>query len=326
LTLFVFLSFSCNFGNEQKGIRGPGQSNEGSNLIPANPVHITWDGPRNEEDIEAYKAEVSIYTMNNRYDTGAYLTDSYGLSVKRINNKIYTRIYMRPDETGRMRSAVSDGNELVIFDSHSGSVEFRTSLASGLPQEMDVFSNMTALGRLNLSLIRREAKRLAFDTIENEEAQAFVLSLPSTLFNMPGEDRISTKAVFDTDREVLNHVETVSYLNDGIKKTITTIPVYQEYQKNQIKTGQVTTVEVQNPNKIQGFDENTKIYNSLDEIPKLSEEEYQSLKEQGKLKPAGPVVLGDPADQSYTITIVEQYTDVEINNVVNKVFRVIGGI
>lgn len=324
LTVVAFFFLSCNLGDNQKGLRGPGQQDDGSSLIPSNPVHITWDGPRNE-DIEAYKAEVSVYTMNNRYDTGAALTDSYGLSVKRINGKIYTRIDMKADEAGRMRSAVSDGNELVIFDTYSGAVELRTGLVSDLPQEMDVFSNMTALGRINLSLIRSEAKRLAFDTVENEESQAFILSLPSNFFTMPGEERISTKAVFDTEKEVLNHVEMVSYVNDGIKKTVTTMPIYQEYQKNQIKTGQITVIEVQDPNRIQGFNEDVKIYNSLDEIPKISEEEYRELEDQGKLKPAGPVLLGDPADQSYTVTIIEQYTGVEINTVNDNAFRAIGG-
>ncbi|MDR1239699.1 MAG: hypothetical protein LBK27_06270 [Treponema sp.] len=306
-------------------VGGPNLNKAESDIFAKNPVHITWPGPRNE-DIEAYKAQVNVYTMNSRQDTGAYLTDSYGLSVKRINDKIYTRIDMQADADGRFRSAVSDGAELVIFDRYTENIDLRVPIASDIPPELDFFSHETALGRINLSLIRSEAQRLSFDVNEDAVSQSLALALPSRLFTNPYEERISTRAVFDTERELLNQVETLTVLNDGTSRLSTTYPVYTEYNNTYIKTGQVTTIENQVPGRVSGFDGSVKVYNSPEEVPEISARELEELKQQDRVQPVGKMIFGDPADLSHTITIVETYLDVEVNTVQNSAFRMIGGL
>lgn len=294
------------------------------NLIPSDPVHIAWNGPITEE-IESFKAEVNVYTMNSRYDTGADLTGSHRLYTKKINGQTYTRVDSEEQSTRSFKSCVTNGVEAVFFDTNSDTVDFRIPVEIEQTKDLALFMDMAVLGRLNLSLIRNEAKRLAFSLNENPEQGALTVQLPSKYFSRPGQQRVSTKAVFDMENETLNHIKTVTHLENGVTETTISAPLYQLHEGNLIKIGQVTQVEVNNPNRIPGFDSRTPIYHSPEEVPEIGQAELDQLTREGKATRTDRIIFGDPADQSYTLTIIEEYSDIEINNVDNSVFRMIGG-
>jgi len=104
----------------------------------------------------------------------------------------------------------------------------------------------------------------------------------------------------------------------------TPYPIYQEYNNTYIKTGTVHIIEYNVPYRLSGL-EDAKIYNSPDDYPKISKQEYERLAKEGRAFPAGKMLFGDPADLSYTETIIEKYRNVEINTIQNNAFKVIGG-
>ena len=230
-----------------------------------------------------------------------------------------------PDPTGRFRSIVSDGAEIVMFDPRTNAIDLRMAAGGQIPQDLNFFSNEALLSKVNLSLIRGEAKRLSFNIIEDSAGGVFTLDLPAYLFPQNnGETRVSTRAVFDTSKELLHHTEVVTIMEDGTRVTSSSYPAYQEHNGTYIKTGMVHITENKNPNRVQGV-KNAKIYNSPDDYPTMSKAEYEKLAKEGLAFPAGEMFFGDPADLSYTETIIEIYRNVEINTVQNSAFRVLGG-
>jgi outer membrane lipoprotein-sorting protein len=313
--LVIFVLFSCHDTNAVK---------PEPDAILTNPVHITWIDK--QEEMESYRADVDVFAMNSRTDTGAVQVDSYSMSIKKINGRTYTRIDAQEnDQTERPRSIVSDGAEMVMFNPKTSDIDFRIGAASSIPRELDFFSNEAMLSKVNLSFIRSEARRLSFNLLENSSTGGLSLELPSHLFPQNnGERRISTKAVFDVSKELLNNVEVVTYLEDGTKRTATSYPIYQEYNNTYIKTGTVHIIEYSVPYRVSGI-EGAKIYNSPDDYPTISKQEYEQLAKKGLAFPSGKMFFGDPADLGYTETIIEMYRNVEINTVQNSAFKVIGG-
>jgi len=315
--LAIFLLFSCKENNNTQSELDPESAfNE--------PVYITWI--EKKEELESYKADVDVFAMNSRTDTGALQVDSYSMSIKKINGKTYTRIDVQGSEqNNRPHSVVSDGNEMIIFNPITSVVDFRMNITNPIPQELDFFSNESMLSKVNLSLIRSEANRLSFNILEDSGTGGLSLELPSRLFPQNnGENRISTKAIFDVSKELLNNVEVVTYLEDGTKRTATSYPIYQEKNNTYIKTGTVHIIEYNVPYRVSGL-EGAEIYNSPDDYPKISKQEYDRLAKEGHAFPAGEMLFGDPSDLSYTETIIEKYRNVEINTIQNGVFKVIGG-
>jgi hypothetical protein len=313
--LAISILFSCRDTNVTKSE---------SEVSFDDPVYIVW--ANKQEDLESYRADVDVFAMNSRTDTGAVQVDSYSMSIKKINGKTYTRIDVQEnDQIDRLRSIVSDGIEMVMFNPVTYDIDFRISITNPIPQELDFFSNEAMLSKVNLSFIRSEAHRLSFNILESSGTGGLSLELPSRLFpGNSGENRISTKAVFDTNKELLNHTEVITYLIDGTKRTATSYPIYQEYNNTYIKTGTVHITEYNVPYRISGL-EGAKIYNSPEDYPIISKQEYEQLAKEGLAFPAGEMLFGDPADLSFTETIVERYRNVEINTIDNNVFRAIGG-
>ena len=283
---------------------------------------ITWINQ--EAGLISYKAEVDVFTMNNRRDTGAIQTDAYTISIKEINGNIYTRLdFNQGGYDGIKRSIVTDGAEVVMFDTETNEVHFRIKLGSAIPQELNFFRNEAIFTKVDLSLIRREAQRLAYNFREDRMSGGLILELPQHLFAQENEERrISTKVVFDLNKELINHTEVISILSNGIHRTSTTFPLYQEYNGTYIKTGLVHIIENINPNRISSSS-NTRIYNSPDDYPVISRAEYERLKNLDLAHPGGEMFFGDPFDLSYTDTIIKVYRNIEINTVQNSSFRVL---
>jgi len=326
MSLFTaFFSISCkvSFSQIKSGITESGE------LFDAMPesiwtdqiTKITWINP--EAGLLSYKAEVDVFTMNNRRDTNAVQTDTYTISIKEINGNIYTRLdFIQDGNEGTMRSIIANGTEMLMLDTETNAVHFRIRTGSPIPQELDFFRNEAMLTKIDLSFIIREAQRLAYTIREDRESGGLILELPSHLFAAEAdENRISTRVVFDLNKELLNHTEVISILSNGIHRTSTAYPLYQEYNGTYIKTGMVHIIENINPKRISSGTD-TRIYNSPDDYPIISRAEYERLAQSGLAHPAGEMFFGDPFDLSYTETIINVYRNIEINTVQDSLFRV----
>ena len=118
-------------------------------------------------------------------------------------------------------------------------------------------------------------------------------------------------------------VETVTEMEDGSIVTITTCPVYEEVEDGLIiKIGQYSIIDTKSDVRYEGL-EDIEYFDSLDEIPELSQDEYDQLVDAGNAVTIENFPLGNPADPSSTETIIELYDDIEINVIDDSVFKLI---
>ena len=90
-----------------------------------------------------------------------------------------------------------------------------------------------------------------------------------------------------------------------------------------VKVRSVTEITYDNPNKITGISADVPIYNSEDDIPKLSQAEHAALQEQDTVVPNEQLIFGDPGDLSYKETVVEVYQDIGINTAQDTLFKLL---
>lgn len=294
-------------------------------LFNENPVTITWKGDASD-GIESYSADIEVYAMNNRTDTHTSLQNKYRMSLKTINDVPHVRLDFAPEFNGGVyRSVMTNDKEMLVFDTNSGAIEYRLPVEDEVPQDLAFLGTETTLSRVNLSLIRSEAQRLAFDVTETEGV-AVSINLPSHLFaDNPYETRLSTRATFDAVNETLNEMEIVSVLEDGTTITTNLYPIYEDKNGEPVKVGSVTFIDTKVPNLIEGFDPDTEIFETIDDIPELSKEEAAQLEAEGNLHEMPSFTFGNPADLSYEETVIEVYSDIAINTVQDSTFRLLTG-
>ncbi len=308
---------ACNIGNPLK----PEEK-----IFKENSVTIKWSDK--SKNIDSISANVKVFSMNNRKLTPMEQTNQYRLVIKTENDKIMTRIDTDSDFAGGLtRSVVSDGNELVIFNTASNEVLSRGILPEKEKSKYDFLTASPITGRINLDVIKEETKRLALDVIdETAEKGTMAINLPGGFMKAPnGEKVLKAKIVFDTVNEVLDEVEITTIPEEGKTVTTTQVSVYEETNGELIKIGCVTTIDTKNENLIEGFPEDYKYYNSIDEIPEISQKKYEELKKNGNIYEDVGMTLGNPADLSNIQTIVEIYDYIDINNVGNEEFRLLSG-
>ena len=105
--------------------------------------------------------------------------------------------------------------------------------------------------------------------------------------------------------------------------TVTNCPVYEEVEDGFIIIiGQYSIIDTKSNVRYEGLEE-IEYFDSLDDIPKLSKEEYDQLVEAGNAVTIENFPLGDPADPSSTETIIELYDNIEINVIDDSIFKLI---
>ena len=78
-------------------------------------------------------------------------------------------------------------------------------------------------------------------------------------------------------------VETVTEKEDGSIVTVTTCPVYEELEDGQIlKIGQYSIIDTKSEVRYAGL-EDLEYFDSIDEIPEISNSEYEQLVEAGNM-------------------------------------------
>ncbi len=294
-------------------------------LFSENPVTINWSDK--STSAESFAAEVSVYSMNNRKDSYLTKTGGYRLCYKVIDGVSYSRVDLEKEYSGGVsRAVISDGHDMVIYNNDSNEVEQRLIVPQEDNNGLDFLTASPVTGRLNIDAIRSGAKRLSLDLTEDKKEGYGVLSLPSSLFNeQEGVTRISTKVSFDLENESLDEVEVVTVDDEGVKVTTSVSNVYEEYNGEYIKIGTVTVIDTENPNKVTGFDLDYPVFESMDDIPEISEEEYAQLQAEGRVQDTEGIIFGDPSDLSNVQTTVELYSSVDINNVEDSSFRLLLG-
>lgn len=321
--LTITVALSILFGSCSNGITNT-ENDEAKTLFEENPVTIVWNDSVSGE-VYGFQANVEVYGMNNRKDSGPSLQDTYRVMSKKINGIQHLRLDFSPETNdGRARSLVTDGKEMVIFDRSTGETEQRMALTDSIPDALRFLDPETVFTRMNLDRIRSESARMAFDIQDDTETSSMLISLPSTFFaNEYGQQRTSTKIRFDTLEDTLSEIELIDILEDGTVITSTTNPVYQDQDGIPVKVGSITMIQSDNPNLIEGFAEDTPIYESYDDIPTLTQDELELLQSEGSISPAPDPVFGDPADLSNVQTVIEVYQEIEINETPDSAFKML---
>jgi len=257
-TACISLTLCNNTTHEKRG--------SGLEQFTEEPVTITWKGDQIEE-VQSFQANVQIYSMNNRTDTFATLNQTYRLSMSTINNRIHTRIDFDFDSSIPFRSVISDGEEFIAFNPATDEVGYRIPIDDSKSPLNRILGNQSVLSRVNLSLIREEARRLSLDMSEETDGNSRTLLLelpPGLLPQYEMESILSSRIAFDLDRETVLESKVVMKREDDTIVTTTVTPVYEESNGVPVKIGQVTVIDSKAPGSVEGVDPKPP-----DDIPEL---------------------------------------------------------
>ena len=309
----LILLFSCNFENQstQKVV---------CKIIEENPPTISWSSSE-ELEVRSVEADVTVYSINNKKSNETKIARQFRVTQKMIQEELYSRMDFALDMQGKKRSLISNEDETVVVNSENESIEYRIKNQS-VPKDLLFLGTNKIMGRINLNDIRKESKRLSLDVIEDNESN-LVIALPNRLVeSLQLKNRISTKIMYDVANETLSQIETIDVLEDGTKVTTTVYEMYEESEGEMIKIGSVTVVNSEAATLLPGF-EDVEYFESIEEIPEISETEYEELVEKGSVEVIEDMNFGNPADMSYEEVIVEMYSNIEINSVEDASFRIL---
>jgi len=317
LIAVILMVCGCNANDLQK--------DSGLEFFKEDMPKIIWNGDTTA-GVQSYQANVEIYGKNNRYDTHSTFRQSYRMAVKALPDEILTRLDFATNDDIRYRSLISNGEEMIFFETLTENIIYRIPMEETSSPLNRLFGNQIGLSRINLSLIREEARRLSLNIIEGSSGTTMMLEIPPTLIPQNGFDRIiSSRVSFDLLSETILESEVILIRADETKVTTTVTPVYDTKDGVPVKIGQITIIDSKAPALEYEYelDPDTIIYNSIDDIPTISEKDYNLMVEAGNLYEVPDVKFGDPRDLSYIETIYEVYKDIEINSVSDNMFRLI---
>ncbi|HPC72731.1 MAG TPA: hypothetical protein PLB48_13060, partial [Treponema sp.] len=274
------------------------------------------------DEISSFQTNVKVYKENNRSPLGRKLAEEYKLSLKLIDGKLYTRMDYPADEDGSARSVLHTPEELVIFESSSNKVLYRTSVEKGSDDSVAV---RTLFSRLPLKDIQNHFTRLSYRVLEDPQNKLLKIETPSAYLadGLIGTSRLASETIyFDTEMEVQVGSDYVMIDQDGTTISVEETTSYQEVDGVPIKTGEVIVRKYDFPYTIDTSDRQIPILNSVDEAEPISEAELAALEEGGALILKEDPILGDPANPDYTETVTIQYENVMLNSVSDSYFRI----
>ncbi|MDR2479061.1 MAG: hypothetical protein LBD48_07095 [Treponema sp.] len=292
------------------------------NTYDENPITVSVSGNSND-GIQSYKATVQIYRTNSRKDPAAVQEETYSIAVKTIDGKIHTRIDFAADDDLPARAILSNGEEAIIMNPVNNTIEQRVPVEQYDNPFLRLLGSETIIGRINLKQIRTEAMRLAMDITENEAGHV-VLDIPPDMFPILPEETVTRRRVsFNPINDTIVNVEVITVLEDGTVRTTKNTPVYIDKDGEPIRVGSVTVIDSKAPGRIENIPGDYPIYHSPEDIPAISDEQFAKMEAEGSIYAIPEMTFGDPADLSYTETVIELYNDLELNNVPNRVFKTI---
>jgi len=314
--LGIFFLISCENGMNKN-------FNEELKIFKEHPVTINWENKKTDE-IESFKADVTVYSKNSRISNNTSVSSKYRLMTKKVGKELFARIDFPKGKFGEREKIVLKSNsEIVVADRSTGKVEMRIPDNNQL-EELDYLTGNMIYGRINVGKIKDISKKLNFDIIE-EHKEEMIITLPYNYFVEQGNyGRISTKIKFDLKDEVLKEVEIVDVDLGGNTITTTVMPVYEEFNGEMVKIGQISIIDTKMIEMVSGV-ENIEYFNSIEDIPETSKEEYEKAKSKGLAFDVNNMRYGNPADLSNVETIIEVYENISINDCDRSEFRLLEG-
>ena len=312
----LILVISCsNNGN----LRNTSNDKNTYDFFKENIPTVSWNKDSSDE-IKSFSADVKIFISDDRFSLTQEYAGSYKLFSKQRGDNTYNRIDMSEDDGTYLRSIISNDSEMIVYDYLTETISGRIPIRSeNFPQDMDLICNKSCFGRMNLDDIRITAQKLCLDMTEEEDG-VLKISIPSEYFNNDNSIRTKTTLLFDIDSSTLNEIETVDITVEGDVIISTIYPVYYEQKEELIKIGTISVVETKKNSLIEGL-EDMEYYDSMEDIPEISLEEYEKMVNYGNVRELENYRPGNPADLSSVVTTVEVYEDIEINNVDDIAFR-----
>lgn len=314
MMLGVLILASCENGTNRK-------FKEELKIFKDNPVTINWKTSETEE-MESFKADVTVYSKNSRKNSNAKVSHSYRIATRKENGVIFSRVDFPKGQLGeKNRILLQNDREIVIADAESGQVELRLPCNNKI-EELDYLTGNMIYGRMNVGKIREISRKLNFDVTEDNKEE-MTISLPYQYFaDLGNYGRVSTKVKFDTLDEILTEIETIDIDLEGNTVTTTIMPVYEEYNGEMVKVGQISIVDTKMAKLIEGL-EGVEYFNSIDEIPETTKEEYEKAKSKGQAFDVNNMRYGNPADLSNIETIIEVYENISINDCDKNEFKLL---
>lgn len=291
----------------------------------------TGQSSGDSKEIESYQANVKSYYSNNRTGVDMEPQQEYRLSMKVIGDRVYSRLDFEsenfPDQ--RARSIVSNDNEAVVMFSDNGDIEARFPVDKSSDRQLLDNSKLSSLGRVDIDNILKEAKRLSFD-IQDDTPGALMVNIPASTFqsqtNGYGFESkvVSCKLNFDTEKDILHSTEMELIESDGTSIEIETHPLYKEQDGLMVKVGQVQVINNKPNIDMSDLESVVQEYESIEDIPEISEEELTALQESGEVSlEETELLLGDPSNPDFQETFVELYEDVEVNTLSDSIFKIV---
>lgn len=272
------------------------------------------------QTIQSYSADVSVYTENDRIAGSQTLSQSYRLSVKEIDEEVYYRMdFSAENGPPDFRTILISEDEMVFLD--GGGLEVSRMTLDTASDDMILPFNRTRIyfGSFDVDSILTEARRLSLDITEDDEIDAFAISLRPELFDSRRGITVQRMEIyFDMVEEEYLGSEMVSVDDEGTVVTESENYVYEEVDGLPIVIGSI--VETHYDYSFTYETDESSIPGIVDPetLPEISEEEAEELSV-WEFTP----IIGDPADPDYTRIETTLYDNIEINEVYDEVFRTI---
>ncbi len=308
----------------QPGSAGAGNSESSSARI----VTIQNDD-KSTGAINSYQAVVSEISITPRIPGDTGVSREYRLYTRKTEQGMNLRIDFSEGYFGDgvCRSVYSDGKELVVFVTATNQVLERMPVDSN--EAMAGVSSADAfMGRIDVDTAIARFRSLSYSIKEDAVGGYTVVEMPADNYaggistRSGGEYQLAgTKLLFDMNNDVILGSEMVMNNSDG-KTIVNHSYIYQVEDGIPVITGEITEM-----NRITEYSENIEgspfpQYNSVDEIPDITEEEIAEIESgEGYICDDNPL-LGDQNDGSVTTLTIKTYDQIRLNGTDDSVFRI----
>lgn len=273
-------------------------------------------------DIKDFSTNVKIYEENSRIAASKKLVSEYKLSTRIIDNDIYARIDF-PEEDGYASTSISNSDETVVFDRLSNKILDRVLITDNKINKKKI-SFKTLFPKTEIGNIKKSYGKLSFKITENTDTNLLKIETPAKILNdysFDDETLLNEVIYYDINTGNIKKEEYQSVLTDNTKVTTTIEYLYEERNNSQIVVGMIESESYDFPYKNDTSEWGFPIVESEDEIEEISEDELNSLIEDGARVFNYDVIIGDPSDPDFTVTTTTLYQDVELNTLTDSYFK-----
>jgi hypothetical protein len=303
-----------------------GEFKKTANDNGGNPVSISFDSGKNGSGIESYSADVTVQTGNSRIANSERVAAGFRISTKIIDGSLRTRIDYSKEQFPdlRARTMITDGTEAVLFFSDNLSVDRRISFPDA-GESIPLLTSNRIMGRVPYDQVITEMNKLSFKITKDPTNSLALFEAPTEILKKIGSEKQKISALrifYDMAQETLKGSETVEQRIDEEIVTTDTSFYYQMVDEQPVLIGQVIEEKHDVAASIDMSGSMLPQNINPDEIPTISEEELESLRQQGLAFDYNQQT-GDLSDPDYTNTTITTYDNIKINQVRDTDMRVV---